>query len=151
MGSVFFRKANNFFAIMRLKIIVVLIGAGLIFYLSWVNNPDLAHVWFIPKWLGKWTDTRSHQNIRTAVPFVFLGLIIEFFDYPKRFSAVRWTVWWLVLVGVVVIAELGQLLRPFRTFSWSDIGWGAVGAFVGLLIGRILSSLVKRINAQINK
>jgi uncharacterized protein YacL len=129
---------------MRLKTVIILIGVGLIFYLSWVSNPDLVHVWFIPKWLAKWTDTRSHQNIRTAVPFVFLGLIIELFDAPKSLSKYRLLLSWLALVGVVIIAELGQLLRPYRTFSWSDIGWGAIGAFVGLVIARLLAYILRK-------
>lgn len=45
-----------------------------------------------------------------------------------------WLITWLGLVAIVTLAEAGQLLLPLRHFDWGDIGWGAVGAAVGLVL-----------------
>ncbi|WP_420147770.1 hypothetical protein [Spirosoma sp.] len=129
---------------MRLMYAALVVGIGLVFYLSWVPDPHLSSLWFIPKRLGKWADKTSHGDLRTAVPFVFLGLFGGLLPTRSSNSPVRWFIRWLVLVGVVILAEAGQLLLPHRYFSFEDIGWGALGAFVGLAIAIVLVVLKRK-------
>lgn len=119
---------------MRLIYVFIVIGIALVFYLSWEPHKDLKFVWFIPNWLSRWTDTKANEDFRTAVPFVALGWMAGLLPSKSFRSIYRWLVIWLILIGVVAIAEVGQLLIPSRHFSWFDIGWGALGAFVGIAI-----------------
>ncbi|MFN8358270.1 MAG: hypothetical protein U0Y10_27655, partial [Spirosomataceae bacterium] len=52
-----------------------LIGAGLVFYLSWVPNPDIGYI--IPVGTAQQSWINNNGNIRTAIPFVGLGAWIE--------------------------------------------------------------------------
>ncbi|WP_460972118.1 VanZ family protein [Spirosoma migulaei] len=110
-------------------------------YLSWVPDPELKHIWFIPKWIAGWSDTRAHENQRTGVPFVFLGICAGLLPTRKSRPLDGWALLWLILVGVVILAETGQLLIPERHFSWSDVMWGALGSLVGLVIAAFFTNL----------
>ncbi|GAB4025436.1 VanZ family protein [Spirosoma koreense] len=125
---------------MRILYFIIVLGVALVFYLSWIPDPNLKDVWFIPNWLGRWTDTKANEDIRTGVPFVILGLCAGFIPLFKfRRGPARWLSLWLLLVGVVTLAEIGQLFLPHRGFSWTDIGWGALGASVGLAMAGLVS------------
>lgn len=129
---------------MRILYLFLFLGVAFVLYLSWQPHYDFRHLWFMPAWLTRWTDNHANGNIRTAVPFVFMGFAggILPTSHPRPFY--RWFIIWLILVGVVVVAEAGQLLIPTRFFSFEDIGWGAVGAFVGLFFGVIVRLLLNK-------
>lgn len=128
---------------MRPLIIVTLtiIGICIIFYLSWLPNPNLGLLSYFPEWLTKWTDARENANIRTSIPFILLGFtgeVVVVLDKEvnrKRKQIV------ISLTAVVIIAELGQLFLPLRHFDLSDIGWGIAGALFGLFIGIVAKKL----------
>jgi hypothetical protein len=119
---------------MRVVFLLVALGIALVFYLSWVPNPDMALVWFVPDWIANWTDARSNGDLRTAVPFVFLGLISGVWLFRSKKSAVWWLATLVALTGIAAVAEMGQIAMPHRHFSWADIGWGGMGSFLGLLV-----------------
>lgn len=129
---------------MRLTYILLLVGVALVFYLSWVPDPRLNLVWFVPHWVARWTDSHANDDLRTAVPFLFLGVFAGSIISSRQQSAYWWFIWWLILIGVVFIAEIGQLLLPKRHFTWADIGWGALGAFIGLGTAMMLQMLKSR-------
>lgn len=120
---------------------LILLGVALVFYLSWVPNPDLHFVRFVPGWVARWADQEVNEDLRTGVPFVFLGLLAGLLFAQRPDDFFRWFISWLILTGVVVIAEVGQLWLPKRTFSWIDIGWGAAGALVGLIVAALLQKI----------
>ena len=123
--------------------VLLITGIGMVFYLSWVPSPDLSHQWFIPKWLGKWTN--EHGTMRTGVPFVFLGILTGVMLVHKKGS---WWIWWYVwlgLVAVVAIAEIGQLFLPHRVFDLFDIAWGALGALTGLVLSFCVAWLLRNL------
>lgn len=128
---------------MRYFLIYVLVAFGciMIWYLSWVHEPKLGSNWFIPSWLAEWTDSGDNSTLRTGVPFVFLGILVGVWLTASGKSWHRWLISWLLLILVVVIAELGQLFLPLRSFHWLDIAWGAAGAALGLSIVRILMGI----------
>lgn len=109
----------------------VAIGVLLIFYMSWLPNPDIGNLPLFPGWLGSWINT--YGNLRTAVPFLFLGIFSEI--YLKSKPENNWTmrlVTFLILFLVVIIAETGQLIIPKRHFDLADIGWGVFGSATGM-------------------
>ncbi len=116
---------------------VGLVSLMAIFYLSWVPNPQLGLLWFMPGWLAQWTDANENESLRTGVPFIVLGALVAVWLLDSGYAWYGWLVAWLGLVGVVLIAEVGQLFISGRYFDWLDILWGAVGAATG--IGLVLS------------
>lgn len=123
---------------------LILIGIGLVLYLSWLPQPKLGLLWFIPDWLANWTDAVENDALRTAVPFVALGVVFGWYSIQKGYIGSQWLAGWLLLVSVVIIAEAGQLLLPHRSFDWMDVAWGAVGALIGIslmMISKQLKSL----------
>ncbi len=121
--------------------LLVLIGIIGILYLSWLPQPKLGLVWFVPRWLAEWTDTDANSNLRTGIPFVILGIIVGSFISGPGYLWYRWLAGWLGLVAVVFVAESGQLLLPKRSFDWLDIAWGAAGALAGMSIALIVNQL----------
>jgi hypothetical protein len=131
---------------MRLKMIYIILISGVIvtFYLSWISQPDLSRLRYIPAWLGRWTN--AHDTFRTAVPLVFLGLFSGILLRLKK-RPLRWWIYsWLCLVIIVSVAEFGQLFLSRRVADWRDIVWGSAGAFTGLAIVYIISIVAKALN-----
>ncbi|RZK24171.1 MAG: hypothetical protein EOO56_02465 [Hymenobacter sp.] len=112
--------------------LLVLVGAGLVLYLSWVPVPKMAQFWFIPPWLASWADENRNDTIRTAVPLVGLGALVGGWLAVQGRPWRQWLLAWVALSGLVVAAEVGQLFRAERSFDQGDIAWGVVGALVGL-------------------
>lgn len=129
---------------MRIYYIPLAIGIALILYLSWQPSYDFRHLWFIPGWLSEWTDKHENGNIRTAVPFLFMGLVSGFLPIRRANPLYRWSIRWLILVGVVTMAEAGQLFIPSRYPSFEDIGWGALGALIGVVGAITFETVLKQ-------
>jgi hypothetical protein len=108
------------------------IGAGLVLYLSWQTRPQMATVWFIPSWVAAWADENRNDTLRTAVPFVALGWLLGGWLSLQHRPWRQWGLAWAALVGLVIVAEVGQLFERSRSFDVGDIGWGAAGALLGL-------------------
>lgn len=126
----------------------ITLGVGLILYLSWEPNPALRSVWFIPNWVAKWTDTQAHESSRTGVPFVLLGLFMGISPLLSNKSFMHWLIALLILLVVLVAAEVGQLFIPTRHFEWYDIGWGALGSLLGLLMAALARFILIKLNWQ---
>ncbi|GAB3893691.1 hypothetical protein GCM10028803_08060 [Larkinella knui] len=119
---------------MRIVFLLMILGIALVFYLSWVPSPKMELVWFLPDWVARWADVKENENIRTAVPFVFLGVLMGVLLVRVRKPWPWWFVSLLGLTAVALIAEVGQLTLSHRYFSWSDVLWGTAGSALGLLI-----------------
>ncbi len=119
----------------------LVIGVAFVFYLSWLPKPQLGLMWFIPNWLARWTDANENVAIRTSVPFIILGAAIGIWLLKNDHSWNYWLASWLGLVSVVVIAEIGQLFLPKRSFDWWDIAWGSLGALIGMAFVILVSRL----------
>lgn len=119
--------------------IVASLGIFLVFYFSWLPNPDIGLKSYFPIWLGKWTN--RNPNLRTAVPFVFLGLFGELLLIHNEKSLFKRSLIFICLIAIVTLAELGQLLLPMRHFDIRDIGWGAFGSAFGIGLGLSVKSL----------
>ncbi|WP_423346396.1 hypothetical protein [Larkinella sp. VNQ87] len=129
---------------MRIIYFLMALGIALVFYLSWIPSPSMERVWFIPDWLARWSDRQTNGDLRTAIPFLFLGTMIGVrFSQNTTPAVTRWILAFLGLTFIAVIAELGQLLLPHRYFKIMDIVWGSVGAFVGLSMGYLTGRLMR--------
>jgi glycopeptide antibiotics resistance protein len=127
----------------KIFLVVLTLGVGIVFYLSWLPQPKLSAYWFMPSWLGRWADARANENLRTAVPFLFLGGLCGWWLVNKSKSLRYWVIAFALMLLVATIAEVGQLFLAQRSCDIGDIIWGATGIFAGLasvwlmeLIGR---------------
>lgn len=93
--------------------LIFLLGALVVFYFSWKGNPDLEESWWMPHWVVVWGN--ENFNLRTAVPFVGMGLML---GYMIRRRFLYFLCCWLAMVALVVIAEVGQLYLPGRSFDF---------------------------------
>lgn len=90
----------------------------------------------MPGWLAKWGNV--YHNLRTAVPFVLMGLVAGLYGV-KRKKGFRF--YGVCLVGmflIVLVAEVGQLFLPNRHFDVMDIFFGVLGGSVGVAVGYVL-------------
>ena len=123
-----------------------LIGIFLILFLSWKVNPNLKELPFIPEWLSNWTDHRRNVSLRTAIPFLGLGILVgTYINYFRRTVLNTWFFAWLILFGVVLLAEAGQFFLPSRSPDSEDLFWGGIGAAIGLTLTFLTLKLINRI------
>jgi len=111
---------------------LLLLGAALVLYLSWQAAPQMSTAWFVPSWVAHWADEQANDTIRTAVPFVALGWLVGAWLSQQHRPWRQWLLALAGLVGLVIVAEVGQLFLKSRSFDVLDIGWGAAGALLGL-------------------
>ncbi|MGI4735274.1 MAG: VanZ family protein [Janthinobacterium lividum] len=129
----------------RLSYFLVLVGAALVLYLSWIPVPRMGLVWFIPHGLAHWADENRNDDLRTAVPLVPLGLLVGGQLLRQNRPWAQWLLAWAGLSLLVLVAEVGQFFLAQRSFSWLDVLWGAAGALAGLsllAVVRLVSLLV---------
>lgn len=110
------------------------IGLGiLICYLSWIPDPQLIHVSFIPSWLGKWAD--SFTRLRTGCPFIILSFLLSF-NLSLYYSI-------FLSFFLLVFVELIQLYIPHRHFDLYDIFWGFMGILVGMMLNKLYGKIFR--------
>ncbi len=117
---------------------LVLLLVGSIVALSWKPSPKLVKIPFLPRHLLRWADKSENGNIRTAVPFIGLGicagaLLVAY--KARRGQYIRVCVYCLAFLFLV---EGVQYFLPYRHADMGDIGWG----FAGFMVGLIPASLV---------
>lgn len=126
-----------------LLIILIVVVALLVLYLSWTSSPKIGNINIVPGFISTWVDTYMFQTIRTAVPLFFLGLFLGLFLIVKNLTLKYWVISWILLLLLVVLAEVGQFFRPHRVFDKGDIKWGWFGATMGLIGGYFIFYLYK--------
>lgn len=116
------------------------IGSLLVFYLSWKTNPNVGELSYVPAWLAHWADEVHNNRMRTAVPFVFLGLLYGIYLVLLKIPNLKsWLLGWVLLSGIVLLAEWGQYFLPSRSPDFKDVLWGIFGAAAGLGLMYLLS------------
>lgn len=130
----------------KLILFVFLICVLAIFYYSWLPDARLQQETYLPLWLRDWSNT--YFNLRTAVPFLPLGFLLEAYaSIPTRFFIVksespfriRTT---LIAVVVICLAEGGQFFIANRHPDSADIAF----ALLGSTCGGVLHYCFKNIN-----
>lgn len=117
-----------------IKLVFILLLIIVIFYFSWLKNPNFDHISVIPIWLNNWSNL--HGRLRTAVPFIPLGFILNTYRTKWKLSISGI----LICFMLVVIAELGQYFIPTRYLDIFDVLSGIFGSLLGMLIHLIINS-----------
>ena len=121
----------------------IVFGVLIVFYFSWIWSPRFEYNYFVPKWLAGWADQHANDNLRTAVPFCFIGIALSCFLLLKKYTLKIWGITWIAIVFIAFVAELGQLGLPLRSFDWKDVYWGAIGALLPMLFMYMITFLYK--------
>lgn len=105
-----------------------------VLYYSWLQEPSFSSESYMPGWLVQWSD--EYGRLRTAVPFVCLGLLGNMF-HANRIKAFLLFICFSFLL--VLLAEIGQLFLPQRFPDWADVlcalGGGILGYSIQYLFG----------------
>lgn len=128
----------------RMLSILILFCIITIFLFSWFPNPRISTYGFFPQALGQWVDADANINLRTAIPFLGMGLFSGIWLVFTRQHWLYWVGCGLGFLSIVFVAEVGQLVLPNRHFDWGDVAWGTAGALGGMAIGACLGYLIGR-------
>ena len=117
------------------------IMTGIIFYFSWVPDPNIGNVGILHGWwFSDWIN--NYGNLRTAIPYFVFAIVFEFL---YRWNSIKNRIILnLVSLIIVSVSEAGQLLLPKRHSDFMDIVFGLSGTALGLLIGILAKSLLRQ-------
>ncbi|WP_426092467.1 hypothetical protein [Flavobacterium sp. DSR3-2] len=113
-----------------------------VFYFSWLPNPNLGTEIYLPSWLLEWSN--YYYNLRTAVPFVAIGFLLEASSRIKKTkeevrSTLRLFIQNTAFSAVIIcIAEGGQLVLQNRTSDFRDVFFGVMGSLTRSLVYYVL-------------
>ncbi|MDH4460399.1 MAG: VanZ family protein [Flectobacillus sp.] len=120
----------------KLYIIGVLALAFSVLFFSWLPHPSFRELSFFPNWLVRWTD--KYGNLRTAIPFIPLSVFLKVITRTSNGKIL------LICITLSLLAELGQLLLPLRSFDIGDILYALFGAVIGLLLELLFDTFRKK-------
>ena len=108
-----------------------------ILYYSWIPSPSLASENYLPLWLRNWSNI--YFNLRTAVPFVGLGFLLEVWTLidPKKRSRKKINsrvINIIIAVITVSVAETGQFFISSRHPDSMDLLFGIMGSVLGIFL-----------------
>ena len=136
----------------KLVLFLLFFGVGLVFYYSWLPDHNMESETYLPKWLLNWSN--KHYNLRTAIPFIFFGFLLEEYSYRRTSNKIEINknlifIQNLVMAAVVVsIAECGQFLIKNRSPDLMDIYFGIIGSLIGGLVHILFDKVIKLRNAK---
>jgi glycopeptide antibiotics resistance protein len=126
-----------------------------VFYFSWLSDPSLENETYIPGWILNWSN--ENYNMRTAIPFVALGFLLEAYtnrknsyhmNSNKNLSFIQNLG---ISAAVAFIAEGGQFLIKSRNPDIMDVYFAIIGSLFGGLgynLFNVLMSLKRVRNAE---
>ena len=108
-----------------------------ILYYSWIPSPSLVSENYLPLWLRNWSNI--YFNLRTAVPFVGLGFLLEVWTLidPKKRSRKKINsrvINIIIAVITVSVAETGQFFISSRHPDSMDLLFGIMGSVLGIFL-----------------
>jgi glycopeptide antibiotics resistance protein len=132
-------------------VLLILISVG-IFYFSWIPDSNLKSESYLPLWLLNWSN--YYFNLRTAVPFVALGFLLDAY-YSKKSTLkkrkVRFSIWFRNSIAAVVVAffaEGGQFFVLNRHPDLMDVLFGVAGSQLGFLLYYIYAFQLHRFHSK---
>jgi glycopeptide antibiotics resistance protein len=117
-----------------------------IFYFSWLSDPHLETETYLPKWLINWSN--EYYNLRTAVPFMALGFLLEAYANRKKgyYTNSNKNLNFIQNMGIsaviAFIAEGGQFLFKSRNPDIMDVYFAIIGSLLGGLGYNLFSVLM---------
>lgn len=133
---------------MAKKIILfpLLLVVAAVFYYSWLADPSLKSETYLPKWLLDWSN--ENYNLRTAVPFVALGFLLQAYTNRKIASNLNPNINFSfmqnlgIAASIALIAEGGQFIVKNRNPDIMDVYYAIVGSLTGGLGFNFLNELM---------
>ncbi|MBK0368790.1 VanZ family protein [Flavobacterium agrisoli] len=125
--------------------LLLLFVIALVFYFSWLSDPNFSNENYLPRWLLNWSS--HYYNLRTAVPFLALGFLLEInseykTDKDGHHSTKPNFIQNIGIAGIIVcLAEGGQFLIQSRSPDLADVFYGIIGSVVGALMYHLLKKL----------
>lgn len=122
----------------KIILLLLLIVIGVVFYFSWLSDPGLMSETYLPMWLLNWSN--RYYNLRTAVPFVAFGFLLECYtEYksPNEEVQNKGLIFMQntgIALIVVCIAEGGQFMIQRRSPDLMDVFYGITGSIMGALV-----------------
>lgn len=129
----------------KIVLLLLFLVIGAVFYFSWLSDPSLSSETYLPRWLLNWSN--HYYNLRTAVPFIGLGFLLEVYgdrndlseaDSNKKLNFIQNIVFAAI---IVCIAEGGQFLIQRRSPDFMDVFYGIVGSIIGALSYNVLKKI----------
>lgn len=106
-----------------------------VFYYSWLSDPSLKTETYLPHWLLKWSN--KYYNLRTAIPFVALGFLLETYANRKKTydTNPNKSLSFMQNLGIsafiALLAEGGQFLLKNRNPDIMDVYFAIIGSLFG--------------------
>lgn len=127
----------------KILLFPLMIIVALVFYYSWLPDTNMKSETYLPKWLLDWSN--FHYNLRTAVPFVPFGYLLQAYSKRKNLNIVNKNLIFIQNLGVAgsvaFIAECGQFLIKGRSPDLMDVYFGIIGSFVGALAYNLFNKI----------
>lgn len=129
----------------KIVLLLLLFVIGAVFYYSWISDPSLMSETYLPKWLVDWSN--NNYNVRTAVPFIALGYLLEAYKLHNNSNEVNVNkhLNFIQIMGIaaiiVCIAEGGQTMIKRRNPDLMDVFYGILGSLIGALVYNLLKRL----------
>jgi glycopeptide antibiotics resistance protein len=106
-----------------------------VFYYSWIPDSSFNKETYLPLWLLDWSN--HHYNLRTAIPFLAIGFLLE--AYMQNISSIEirknmnLSLIQNTAIATIIIclAEGGQFLIQKRNPDLSDVFYGILGSLIG--------------------
>jgi glycopeptide antibiotics resistance protein len=132
--------SNKIFLLLLLLIVI-----SSVFYFSWLPDPSFKNETYLPKWLVDWGN--NNYNVRTAVPFLGLGFLLEAYSQPKRINKINGNNYVSMLKNIAIaavivcIAEAGQFFIQKRNQDLADVFYGIIGSSTGAVVYNFLRKI----------
>ncbi|MBW1655032.1 VanZ family protein [Flavobacterium quisquiliarum] len=129
----------------KIVLLLLFLVIGAVFYFSWLSDPSLSSESYLPGWLLNWSN--HYYNLRTAVPFVAVGFLLELYTEQNNINEVNNNknlnfIQNLIIAAIIVsVAEGGQFLIQRRSPDLMDIFYGIVGSLIGALGYNLLKKI----------
>lgn len=132
--------SNKIFLLLLLLIVI-----SSVFYFSWLPDPTFKNETYLPKWLVDWSN--NYYNLRTAVPFVGLGFLLEAYSQQNKSNEINYNKSFGLLKNIAIaavivcIAEAGQFFIQKRNQDLADVFYGIIGSSTGAVVYNFLRKI----------